>query len=112
MGKRRESRSWGSLEHPQRMGWEFDIVVARIERGGRISADRKILAREHKLPSLAEIHRRLELHFQAGGAGPRCTVHTLNADDAGRFCPASRFRPRHATQSLTEQLYRCTAAGI
>ena len=49
--------------------------------------------------------------FRRLGPG-RCAAHAFNADDAGRLCSGSRFRPGHATQSLAEQLYCSAAAGI
>src|SRR5450830_2013333 len=90
--RRREILSYNicstrSLKHPQRLGREFDEVIAWLERRRGISAHGEMLAREHQLPALAEIHRRLELHLQPVGARARHAAHALEPDDADGLSP-------------------------
>src|SRR5665811_521087 len=78
-------RSTRSLKHPQRLRREFDEVLAWLERRRGISAHGEMLAREHQLPALAQIHRRLELHLQPVGARRLRAAHALEPGDADRL---------------------------
>src|SRR5262245_29563627 len=58
-----------SLEHPERFGWKFDIVIARLKWRRRVCTHCDVVTPKHEFPSLAEIHRRLELHLHPVGSG-------------------------------------------
>src|SRR5215468_6313800 len=62
------SHAW-SLEHPERFGRKFDIVIARLKWCHRVCTHCDVVTRKHEFPALAEVHRRLELHLHPVGSG-------------------------------------------